>query len=81
MFHHVSFQVLSAIAIISWSCSPISAILNGEEKKLPSDGWYPYDTANPLNFIFTWMHQVRKEKNHVFNIKIVLLEGIKGMIN
>ncbi|XP_051176493.1 odorant receptor Or1-like [Leptopilina boulardi] len=55
--HHIFYQLITVITIVLWACTPIHAILKGEEKKLPLDGWYPYDLSNSLNFIFTWSQQ------------------------
>ncbi|XP_051176510.1 uncharacterized protein LOC127291423 [Leptopilina boulardi] len=57
MFHHAVFQIISLTAILFLSCTPIPSILNGEEKKLPLVGWYPYEISNSLNFILTWLQQ------------------------
>lgn len=58
IFHHIIFQILCVISISLWACIPLGAILNDEEKKLPLDGWYPFDTTNSFNFNLVWLQQV-----------------------
>ncbi|XP_051176427.1 odorant receptor Or1-like [Leptopilina boulardi] len=57
IFHHSVFQIFGTFAVLFWACIPIRGFINGSEKKLPLDGWYPYDVNNNLAFILTWTHQ------------------------
>ena len=58
IFHHIAYQSFGAFAVICWGCIPIAALLDGKNKRLPLDGWYPYDATKSPAFEITWSHQV-----------------------
>ncbi|XP_051176512.1 odorant receptor Or1-like [Leptopilina boulardi] len=57
LFHYGVYQMFAFFAVFFWSFIPLTDILNGNEKKLPLDGWYPYDTTKSVAFFITWAHQ------------------------
>lgn len=58
IFHHVVYQIIGILGVIFLACIPINALVNDNERILPLDGWYPYDTTKTYAFFITWAHQV-----------------------
>ncbi|XP_033231703.1 odorant receptor Or1-like [Belonocnema kinseyi] len=57
IFHHAAYQSFGTFAVICWGCIPIAAFLDGNNNRLPLDGWYPYDATKSPAFEITWSHQ------------------------
>ncbi|XP_043475872.1 odorant receptor 2a-like [Leptopilina heterotoma] len=55
--HHCTYQIIGAFGVTSMSLIPISALVNDNERRLPLDGWYPFDTTKSIAFVITWTHQ------------------------
>lgn len=59
IFHYAIYQTFGFLTVLFWACVPVTFVLNGDERRLPLDGWYPYDTTESFAFIMTWAHQVQ----------------------
>ncbi|XP_044006052.1 odorant receptor Or1-like [Aphidius gifuensis] len=55
--HHIAYQSFGTMAVFCWGFVPISNAITGNERQLPMDGWYPYDTKLSPAFELTCGHQ------------------------
>ncbi|KAL6255294.1 hypothetical protein P5V15_013634 [Pogonomyrmex californicus] len=57
IFHHVVYQSFGAIAVFCWGITPITDLVAGRSRRLPMEGWYPYNTTMTPAFEITAGHQ------------------------
>jgi hypothetical protein len=57
IFHHVIYQSFGAIAVLCWGFTPIADLIAGRSRRLPIEGWYPYNTTTTPAFELTAGHQ------------------------
>ncbi|XP_046745104.1 odorant receptor Or1-like [Diprion similis] len=57
ILHHVAYQSFGAAAVFCWGFTPIANIIAGNNRRLPMDGWYPYNVSLTPAFEFTYIHQ------------------------
>ncbi|XP_028046728.1 odorant receptor Or1 [Monomorium pharaonis] len=57
IFHHAIYQSFGGIAVFCWGFTPISDLIAGRSRRLPMEGWYPYNTTATPAFEITAAHQ------------------------
>ncbi|XP_011171479.2 odorant receptor Or1 [Solenopsis invicta] len=57
IFHHVVYQSFGGIAVFCWGFTPISDLIAGRSRRLPMEGWYPYNVTATPAFEITAAHQ------------------------
>lgn len=57
IFHHAVYQSFGAIAVFCWGFTPIADLIAGRSRRLPIEGWYPYNTTTTPAFEITAGHQ------------------------
>ncbi|XP_046597653.1 odorant receptor Or1-like [Neodiprion lecontei] len=57
ILHHVAYQSFGAAAVFCWGFTPIANIIAGNNRRLPMDGWYPYNVTLTPAFEITCVHQ------------------------
>lgn len=56
-FHHAAYQSFGGIAVFCWGFTPIADLIAGRSRRLPMEGWYPYNTTTTPAFEITAAHQ------------------------
>jgi len=57
IFHHAIYQSFGGIAVFCWGFTPIADLVAGRSRRLPMEGWYPYNTTATPAFEITAAHQ------------------------
>jgi len=57
IFHYIVYQSFATIAVLCWGFTPVAALIAGRQRRLPVDGWYPYNTTITPAFEITSGHQ------------------------
>lgn len=57
IFHHAAYQSFGAIAVFCWGITPIADLIAGRSRRLPMEGWYPYNVTRTPAFEITAGHQ------------------------
>lgn len=57
LFHHAVYQSFGGIAVFCWGFTPIADLVAGRSRRLPMEGWYPYNTTATPAFEITAAHQ------------------------
>ncbi|XP_011864231.1 PREDICTED: odorant receptor Or1-like isoform X2 [Vollenhovia emeryi] len=57
IFHHAVYQSFGGIAVFCWGFTPIADLVAGRSRRLPMEGWYPYNTTVTPAFEITAAHQ------------------------
>ncbi|XP_072764787.1 odorant receptor Or2 [Anoplolepis gracilipes] len=57
IFHHAVYQSFGAIAVFCWGITPITDLIAGRSRRLPMEGWYPYNVTKTPAFEITAGHQ------------------------
>nr|XP_012218438.1 PREDICTED: odorant receptor Or1-like isoform X3 [Linepithema humile]XP_012218439.1 PREDICTED: odorant receptor Or1-like isoform X3 [Linepithema humile] len=57
IFHHAVYQSFGAIAVFCWGFTPLADLIAGRSRRLPMEGWYPYNTTTTPAFEITAGHQ------------------------
>lgn len=57
IFHHAIYQSFGGIAVFCWGFTPIADLVAGRSRRLPMEGWYPYNTTTTPVFEITAGHQ------------------------
>lgn len=57
LFHHAIYQSFGATAVFCWGFTPIADMIAGRSRRLPMEGWYPYNVTKTPAFEFTASHQ------------------------
>ncbi|XP_032675945.1 odorant receptor Or1-like [Odontomachus brunneus] len=57
LFHHAAYQSFGAIAVFCWGFTPIADLIAGRSRRLPMEGWYPYNVTRTPAFEITAGHQ------------------------
>ncbi|XP_071560967.1 odorant receptor Or1 isoform X1 [Temnothorax nylanderi] len=57
LFHHAVYQSFGGIAVLCWGFTPIADLVAGRSRRLPMEGWYPYNTTATPAFEITAAHQ------------------------
>ncbi|XP_043260231.1 odorant receptor Or2-like isoform X1 [Colletes gigas] len=57
IFHHIAYQSFGGMAVLCWGITPFADLLAGRTKKLPIEGWYPFNVTITPAFEITCLHQ------------------------
>lgn len=57
IFHHAVYQSFGGVAVFCWGFTPIADLIAGRSRRLPMEGWYPYNTTTTPAFEITATHQ------------------------
>lgn len=57
IFHHAVYQSFGGMAVFCWGFTPIADLVAGRSRRLPMEGWYPYNTTATPAFEITAAHQ------------------------
>lgn len=57
LFHHAAYQSFGATAVFCWGFTPIADLVAGRARRLPMEGWYPYNVTKTPAFEITAGHQ------------------------
>lgn len=57
IFHHIAYQSFGTVAVLCWGFTPIADLIAGRSRKLPMEGWYPYNVTVSPAFEITSLHQ------------------------
>lgn len=57
IFHHAIYQSFGGMAVFCWGFTPIADLIAGRSRRLPMEGWYPYNTTTTPAFEITAAHQ------------------------
>ncbi|XP_014473562.1 PREDICTED: odorant receptor Or1 [Dinoponera quadriceps] len=57
LFHHAAYQSFGATAVFCWGFTPIADLIAGRSRRLPMEGWYPYNVTGTPAFEITAGHQ------------------------
>lgn len=57
IFHHVAYQSFGTVAVFCWGFTPVADMIAGRSRRLPMEGWYPYNTTTTPAFEITSAHQ------------------------
>lgn len=57
IFHHIAYQSFGTVAVLCWGFTPIADLIAGRSRRLPMEGWYPYNVTVTPAFEITSLHQ------------------------
>lgn len=57
IFHHIAYQSFGTVAVLCWGFTPIADLIAGRSRRLPMEGWYPYNTTATPAFEIISVHQ------------------------
>ncbi|KAK2578694.1 hypothetical protein KPH14_011662 [Odynerus spinipes] len=57
IFHHIAYQSFGTVAVLCWGFTPIADFIAGRSRRLPMEGWYPYNVTTTPAFEITSLHQ------------------------
>ncbi|EFN81058.1 hypothetical protein EAI_05805 [Harpegnathos saltator] len=57
LLHHATYQSFGATAVLCWGFTPIADLIAGRARRLPMEGWYPYNVTRTPAFEITAGHQ------------------------